>query len=133
MPIHAQDAAESLEPEGIGKAREQFRLPVVIEHALRDGGAKRRHPVGKPRRNTSAVQREVCRPRALHRSILLSFALEAHTSHSCRAATRNGLHAVSPPMPRSAQPKVPTAAPFVPVSRSLTMLGAAAQECRGCD
>src|SRR6185312_10623348 len=55
MPVHSHQAAQSLKPEGIAEAREQFRLPIVIENAFGDRRAQAGHSLGQPSRYTSAM------------------------------------------------------------------------------
>ena len=47
------------EPKGIGEPPLQLVTPIVMHDGLRHHGAKARHPVGKPARNMSAVQRQI--------------------------------------------------------------------------
>ena len=70
MPVHAHHRAERLEPERIAQAREQLGAAVVVEHALDDGRAQRRHAGRQPLRHAAAVQRKIGDARALHVAIL---------------------------------------------------------------
>ena len=66
MPVHPHHAAERLEPERIAQPAEQRRLAVVMDDALRDGRAERRHPRRQPRRHASAMERQIGNARAFH-------------------------------------------------------------------
>src|SRR3954470_4864100 len=70
VPVHAHHAAQRLEPERIAQPGEQFRRAVVVENTLGNRGAQHRHALGKPRRHTPAMQRQVGDSGALHNSIM---------------------------------------------------------------
>jgi hypothetical protein len=57
---------ESLNPERIAETGQECRAPVVMDDALGDGRAERRHARRQPRPHTAAVQREIGNARALH-------------------------------------------------------------------
>ncbi len=59
MPIHPQDAAKGLEPEGITQAREELGRSEVVENTFSDGGTECPHALGKPRGYTSSMERKI--------------------------------------------------------------------------
>jgi hypothetical protein len=65
--VHAHDTAQSLEPEGITQACQQFGRSVILEDAFRDSRAELSHAIGEPGGNASAMERKVGCAGALHR------------------------------------------------------------------
>src|ERR1700720_2414184 len=59
MPVHAHDGAERLEPERMRQPLQEFVAAIMVDDRLSDDGAERRHAGRKPRREASAVQRQV--------------------------------------------------------------------------
>ena len=70
MPI---TRTQGLEPERVAQSREKGVTAVMVENALGNGGAERDHPVGKPRGNATAMQREIRDARSLHPMIVDTF------------------------------------------------------------
>jgi hypothetical protein len=66
MPVHAHNGAEGLEPERIAEPRKELRCAVVEHDALADRRSELRHAIGKPCRDTSAVQGEIGVSGAFH-------------------------------------------------------------------
>ena len=61
MPIHAHHGTERLEPEGMGEAPQQLVAAIMMDDGLADQRAQAGHPIRKPLRDASAVQRKVGR------------------------------------------------------------------------
>jgi hypothetical protein len=59
MPVHAHHRPEGLEPEGMGKPAQQLVAAVVMDDGLAHHRAQPRHPLGQPRRDPPAVQRQI--------------------------------------------------------------------------
>ena len=70
VPVHPHDGAERLEPEWIAEPREELRRTIVVNHALGDGRAERRHALGQPLRHAPAVQRKISDAGSFHGSIV---------------------------------------------------------------
>src|SRR5689334_10729437 len=61
MPIHAHHGTERLEPEGMGEAPQQLVAAIMMDDGLADQRAQIGHPIRKPLRNATTVQRKVGR------------------------------------------------------------------------
>jgi hypothetical protein len=73
MPVHAHDAAEGLEPEGMREPAQQLFAAVVMHDGLADHRAKAAHAVGQPFRHLAAMQRKIGASRSPgHLRILLA-------------------------------------------------------------
>ena len=82
VPVHAHHAAERLEPERIAQPAEERRMAVVMDDALGDRRAERRHARRQPLRHASAMQRKIGDAGTLH--ILLSLTGSSNRSACCR-------------------------------------------------
>jgi hypothetical protein len=70
MPVHPHHRAKGLKPERIAEAGQERRAPVVMDDALGDRRAERRHARRQPRWHPAAVQREIGNAGALHPIII---------------------------------------------------------------
>ena len=70
VPVHPHHGAERLKPKRIAQAGQEGRASVMMNDALGDCSAKRRHARRQPRWHPSAVQREIGNAGALHRTIV---------------------------------------------------------------
>src|SRR3984885_3058442 len=66
VPVHAHHCTVCLKPEWIAQPGEKFRWPVVENDLLGDGSPKLGHPLRKPRRHMSAVERKIGCAGAFH-------------------------------------------------------------------
>jgi hypothetical protein len=64
VPVHAQHAAERLEPEGVREARDELLAPVVVDDGLDEHAAEPLHALGEPARHPASVKRQIGGPRA---------------------------------------------------------------------
>jgi hypothetical protein len=59
MPIHPHHRAERLEPEGVGKAREELVAAVMEDDRLGDDRAELCHALRQPGGNATVVKRQI--------------------------------------------------------------------------
>src|SRR6185312_6322393 len=70
VPVHAHDAAERLEPEGIAEATEESGGAVGEDDVLGDRCAELGHALGQPGGDASTVEGEIGCAGAVHGSIV---------------------------------------------------------------
>ena len=70
MPVHAHDGAERLKPEWIAQPRKQFGLAVMVNDALANRRAERRHARRKPCGHAAAMERKIGGTGTTHQSIV---------------------------------------------------------------
>jgi hypothetical protein len=76
VPVHPHDCAERLKPEGMRKTPQQLVATVVMDDRLAHHSAQARHALRQPRRDASAMERQVGAACALsqgHLRVLMLF------------------------------------------------------------